>query len=160
MTKLLNEIYDTGKIPTGMSKSIFIAIPKKPGARECEMDHTISLMSRITTILHVVDAHIPRLFSSTLCLATPPRRCCCVWRRGHARRASFSLFFHFVVLVVRGMSATLIHSSVGCTCLRLVYSFGVKALVTPDGATAYNLLAAACFCAFCAILNVIKDLLF
>ncbi|GFO03823.1 hypothetical protein PoB_003032800 [Plakobranchus ocellatus] len=31
VTHLLNEIYDTGQIPTDLSKSIFIALPKKPG---------------------------------------------------------------------------------------------------------------------------------
>ena len=34
-TKLLNEIYDTVTIPEDMCKSIFIAIPKKPGATDC-----------------------------------------------------------------------------------------------------------------------------
>ncbi|GFO01888.1 RNA-directed DNA polymerase from mobile element jockey-like [Plakobranchus ocellatus] len=37
VTHLLNEIYDTGQIPTDLSKSIFIALPKKPGATECEI---------------------------------------------------------------------------------------------------------------------------
>ncbi|GFN92682.1 RNA-directed DNA polymerase from mobile element jockey-like, partial [Plakobranchus ocellatus] len=48
---LLNEIYDTGQIPTDLSKSIFIVLPKKPGATECELHRTISLMSHITKIL-------------------------------------------------------------------------------------------------------------
>ncbi|GFO22815.1 LINE-1 retrotransposable element orf2 protein [Plakobranchus ocellatus] len=51
VTHLLNEIYDTGQIPTDLSKSIFIALPKKPGATECELHRTISLMSPITIIL-------------------------------------------------------------------------------------------------------------
>ncbi|GFO31954.1 RNA-directed DNA polymerase from mobile element jockey-like [Plakobranchus ocellatus] len=51
VTHLLNEIYDTGQIPTDLSKSIFIAWPKKPGATECELHRTISLMSHITKIL-------------------------------------------------------------------------------------------------------------
>ena len=33
-TKLLNEIYNIGAIPEDMSKPIFIAIPKKPGATD------------------------------------------------------------------------------------------------------------------------------
>ncbi|GFN88930.1 transposon tx1 uncharacterized 149 kda protein [Plakobranchus ocellatus] len=37
VTILLNEIYDTGQIPTDMSRSIFIALPKKPGATECAL---------------------------------------------------------------------------------------------------------------------------
>ncbi|GFN88374.1 2-aminoadipate transaminase [Plakobranchus ocellatus] len=51
VTHLLNEIYDSGEIPTDLSKSIFIALPKKPGATECELHRTISLMSQITKIL-------------------------------------------------------------------------------------------------------------
>ncbi|GFO36321.1 endonuclease-reverse transcriptase [Plakobranchus ocellatus] len=51
VTHLLNEIYDTGQIPTDLSKSIFIPLPKKPGATECELHRTISLMSHITKIL-------------------------------------------------------------------------------------------------------------
>ena len=37
VTDILNEIHNTGEIPTEMSKSIFIALPKKPGATECEL---------------------------------------------------------------------------------------------------------------------------
>ncbi|GFO20348.1 transposon tx1 uncharacterized 149 kda protein [Plakobranchus ocellatus] len=51
VTHLLNEMYDTGQISIDLSKSIFIALPKKPGATECELHRTISLMSRITKIL-------------------------------------------------------------------------------------------------------------
>ncbi|GFO41248.1 craniofacial development protein 2 [Plakobranchus ocellatus] len=39
---------ERGLIPTDLSKSIFIALPKKPGATECELHRTISLMSHIT----------------------------------------------------------------------------------------------------------------
>ena len=42
---------DTGDIPTEMSKSIFIALPKKPGPTECELHRTISLMSHVTKVL-------------------------------------------------------------------------------------------------------------
>ncbi|GFN99673.1 serine/threonine-protein phosphatase 6 regulatory ankyrin repeat subunit b [Plakobranchus ocellatus] len=51
VTILLNEIYDTGQIPTDMSRSICIALPKKPGATECELHRTISLMSHVTKLL-------------------------------------------------------------------------------------------------------------
>ncbi|GFR84929.1 hypothetical protein ElyMa_002429600 [Elysia marginata] len=51
VTALLNNIYETGNIPADISKSIFIALPKKPGAVECEHPRTISLMSHITKIL-------------------------------------------------------------------------------------------------------------
>ena len=52
LTFTLNEIYDSGEIPEDLSKSIFIRLPKKPGARECELHRTISLMSH-TTIIHL-----------------------------------------------------------------------------------------------------------
>ncbi|XP_042883267.1 uncharacterized protein LOC122260182 [Penaeus japonicus] len=51
MTEVINEIYDSGEIPEELSKSIFIALPKKPGAIECELHRTISLMSHIIKII-------------------------------------------------------------------------------------------------------------
>ena len=51
VTTLLNEIYDTGQIPVDMSRSIFIALPKKPGATDCKLHRTISLMSHVTKLL-------------------------------------------------------------------------------------------------------------
>ena len=48
---LLNEIYNTGIMSEDTSKSILIALPKKPGATECELHRTISLMSHATKIL-------------------------------------------------------------------------------------------------------------
>ena len=51
VTTLLNEIYDTGQIPVDMSRSIFIALPKKPRATDCELHRTISLMSHVTKLL-------------------------------------------------------------------------------------------------------------
>ena len=48
LTDFLNAIYDSGEIPSDLSKSIFIALPKKPGATECE---TYRTMSHITKIL-------------------------------------------------------------------------------------------------------------
>ena len=51
LTDFLNAIYDSGEIPSDLSKSICIALPKKPGATECESHRTISLMSHITKIL-------------------------------------------------------------------------------------------------------------
>ena len=50
-TKLLNAIYDSGTIPEDLCKSVFIALPKTPGATECELHRTISLMSHFTKIL-------------------------------------------------------------------------------------------------------------
>ncbi|GFR75502.1 RNA-directed DNA polymerase from mobile element jockey-like [Elysia marginata] len=51
ITELLDEIYETGEIPKEMLKSIFIALPKKDGATECELHRTISFMSKVTKIL-------------------------------------------------------------------------------------------------------------
>ena len=47
----MKEIYENGDIPDDLCKSIFIALPKQPGATECELHRTISLMSQITKIL-------------------------------------------------------------------------------------------------------------
>ena len=51
VTILMTEIYENGDIPHDLCKSIFIALPKKPGANECELHRTISLMSQITKII-------------------------------------------------------------------------------------------------------------
>ena len=47
----MNEVYDSGEIPEELSKSIYIAIPKKPGAIDCELHRTISLMSQVIKII-------------------------------------------------------------------------------------------------------------
>ena len=47
LTDFMNAIYDSREIPSDLSKSIFIALPKKPGATECESHRTISLMRHI-----------------------------------------------------------------------------------------------------------------
>ena len=49
--ELFNNIYDNGEIPQELCNSIFIALPKKPGADSCENFRTISLMSHVTKIL-------------------------------------------------------------------------------------------------------------
>ena len=51
LTEIINEIYEKGEIPTDLSRSIFIALPKRPRAIECELHRTISLMSHITKII-------------------------------------------------------------------------------------------------------------
>ena len=48
---LFNKIYDTGHILPDISKSIFIALSKRPGAAESELHRTISLISHMTKIL-------------------------------------------------------------------------------------------------------------
>ena len=47
VTDIINEIHDTGEIPEDLCRSIFIALPRKPGPVECELHRTISLMSHI-----------------------------------------------------------------------------------------------------------------
>ena len=37
LTKLLNSIYDSGKIPKDLAKSVFITLPKIPGTMDCEL---------------------------------------------------------------------------------------------------------------------------
>ncbi|GFO40610.1 endonuclease-reverse transcriptase [Plakobranchus ocellatus] len=49
-TKLLNTIFD-GTIPEDVCKSVFVVLPKTPGATECKLHITISLMSHFTKIL-------------------------------------------------------------------------------------------------------------
>ena len=51
LTNFANKVYDAGTFPEELSKSIFIALPKKTGATECELHRTICLMSHITKIL-------------------------------------------------------------------------------------------------------------
>jgi len=58
-TKLLNEIYDTGQLPSDFHKSVFITLQKKPGATECENHRTISLISHaVKILLRIVMARI------------------------------------------------------------------------------------------------------
>ena len=55
LTKLLNDIYNTGYIPKDLMKSVYIPLPKKPGTIECENHRTISLMSHVTKkILQII----------------------------------------------------------------------------------------------------------
>src|SRR5579872_4891928 len=51
ITEIANDIYNSGEIPDDLSKSIFIALPKKPGAIECELHRTISLMSVVLKVI-------------------------------------------------------------------------------------------------------------
>ena len=51
LTEIINKIYDDGKFPEDLSKSIFITLPKKPSAVNCEQHCTISLMSHVTKII-------------------------------------------------------------------------------------------------------------
>ena len=53
--EMANSFYSSGNFPPELTKSAFVAIPKKPGAIECEFHRKISLMSYVTkTILHVL----------------------------------------------------------------------------------------------------------
>ena len=51
ITRLANEIYNKGKFPVAMIKSVFITMPKKAGATKCEQYRKISLMSHLTKLI-------------------------------------------------------------------------------------------------------------
>ena len=51
LTKLLNSIYDSGKIPKDLAKSAFITLPKKTGTMDCDLYKTIGLMSHLIKVL-------------------------------------------------------------------------------------------------------------
>ena len=51
LTEVINKIYDDGKFPEDLSKSIFITLPKKPNAVNCEEHRTMSLMGHVTKII-------------------------------------------------------------------------------------------------------------
>src|SRR5437870_11073996 len=51
ITEIANDKYNSGNIPEDLLKSIFIALPKKPGATECELHRTISLMSVVFKLI-------------------------------------------------------------------------------------------------------------
>ena len=50
LTEIINKIYDDGRFPEDLSKSIFITLPKKLTTVNCE-HHAISLMSHVTKII-------------------------------------------------------------------------------------------------------------
>jgi len=43
--------YDEGRFQPEMTKSVFIALPKKPGETKCELFRTISSMSQLTKLI-------------------------------------------------------------------------------------------------------------
>ena len=51
VTGLVNIIYHSGEVPKQMLQSIFIALPKKAGATECDNYRLISLMNHIMKII-------------------------------------------------------------------------------------------------------------
>ena len=51
ITSFLDRIYTTEQIPDDLKKSIFIALPKEPGAIDCALHRTISFTSHLTKIL-------------------------------------------------------------------------------------------------------------
>jgi hypothetical protein len=50
LTKMFNDMYSTGYLPEDLKKSIYIPLPKKERAVDCEDHRTISLMSHVTKI--------------------------------------------------------------------------------------------------------------
>ena len=51
LTKLCNLIYESGKIPEDLLKSVFVTLLKKPKATKCNEYRTISLMSHVAKLL-------------------------------------------------------------------------------------------------------------
>lgn len=47
ITEITKEIYNSADIPEDLSRSIFIAMPKKPGANERELHQTISHVTKL-----------------------------------------------------------------------------------------------------------------
>ena len=48
VTKITNCNNDTGWVPNQLTQSVFITIPKKPGAIQCDEFRTISVMSQLS----------------------------------------------------------------------------------------------------------------
>lgn len=51
ITEIISEIDNSGDIVEHLSRSIFIALPKKPGTNKCEFHWTIILRSHITKLI-------------------------------------------------------------------------------------------------------------
>lgn len=51
ITEIISDIYNSGYIEEDLSRSIFIAMPKKQSANECELHRTISSMSHVTKLI-------------------------------------------------------------------------------------------------------------
>ena len=61
LQRLFNNIYESGQYPTQWLSSIFIPLPKKNNARECENHRLISLMSHTLKIfLKIIQQRISR----------------------------------------------------------------------------------------------------
>ena len=54
LTSLTNKIYEKGINPEELRRSVFIALPKKTRAQECQYFRTISLMNHATKIIQKV----------------------------------------------------------------------------------------------------------
>ena len=54
VTDIINEIYENGQIPEDLCRSVFIALPKKPGTVEYELHRSISLMSYIIKLILMI----------------------------------------------------------------------------------------------------------
>ena len=51
LTEFINKIYNDGTFPDEFGRSIFITLPKKPGAVDCEQYRTTSLICHSTKII-------------------------------------------------------------------------------------------------------------
>ena len=67
ITRLVNSIYDTGQIPGAMKRSIFVTMPKKAGAIDCDKFRTISITSQLCKIvLRIVLCRIKNTITSEI----------------------------------------------------------------------------------------------
>ena len=67
ITRIANRISDEGYIPEAMRESVYVTIPKKPGATECEKHRTISVMSQIgKVVLRVLRTRLKRKIEENL----------------------------------------------------------------------------------------------
>lgn len=51
VAKIANCIYDTGRLPDRIIRSVFITISKKPGAVDCDNFGTMSVMSQLSKLV-------------------------------------------------------------------------------------------------------------
>ena len=51
VTEIANSIYETGRLPEPMTRSVCVTLPKKPGAIECNKFRIISIISQLSKVV-------------------------------------------------------------------------------------------------------------
>lgn len=62
VTEVINVLYDSGEMLEGLSRCVFVALPKKLGAKECEIHLLISSMSYILIRILIIRAHCKKYY--------------------------------------------------------------------------------------------------